>query len=66
MKISVFILMFLFLGAFFIISENSLALKERENLHTFTDLYLDWVGELYENSVTVTGYLVKMDWLPEK
>lgn len=66
MKIRVFILIFLFLGAFFIISENQLALKERENVHAFTDLYLDWIEELYENSASLTGYIVKMDWLPEK
>ena len=64
MKIRIAIIIFLLLGAFFIISENHLALKDSENINKFVLLYTDWLGKLYENSVSTTGYLIKMEWLP--
>jgi len=64
MKILLFVMIFILLGGFFIISENNLALKERQNFHSFVDLYLNWIGNIYENSVSLTGNIIKMKWLP--
>ena len=64
MKILVFLIIFLLVGAFFIISENHLALKNAENRKKFQDLYIVWVNKIFDNSKTTAGYVVKLDWLP--
>jgi len=57
--------MFLFIGAFFIISGNNLALGTSGNLNKFTSLYSSWISHLFDNSFGLAGYVVKMNWLPE-
>jgi len=56
--------MFLLIGAFFIISQNNLALKETGNLNKFISLYSSWFGRILDNSSNAVGYVIKMDWLP--
>jgi len=53
------------MGAFFIISENNLSLIGSGNLMRFSGMYLSWIGHIAGNSITLSGYIVKMDWLPE-
>jgi len=65
MKIISIILIFLLIGAFYIISENNLHLKEQEELNQFVSIYVSWIASLYENSVSITGNMIKMKWLPE-
>lgn len=64
MKLLIFIIMFLLIGAFFIISENKLAMKDKEARGKFADLYISWANRIFENSRNMVGYIVKMDWLP--
>jgi hypothetical protein len=64
MKLLLFVVMLLLVGAFFIISENNLALNNSENVDKFYDLYLDWVGKIVGNSMELAGYVIKLDWLP--
>ena len=66
MKIVSFMLMFLLIGAFFIISENNLALKDEENREEFIELYTSWTNSIFENSKNLVGNVVKLDWLPEQ
>lgn len=66
MKIMLFILIFLLIGAFFIISENKLALIKQENRKEFGNLYYSWFWHLFDNSKNLVGYVIKLDWLPEK
>jgi len=56
--------MFLLIGAFFIISQNNLALKETGNLNKFISLYSAWLSRILDNSSNTLGYVIKMDWLP--
>jgi len=65
MKTFMLIVFFLLLGAFFIISENNIALNSGENIELFFKSYFSWVGSLFENGRVVSGYVVKMGWLPE-
>jgi len=65
MKILMLIVMFLFLGALFIISNNNLYLKESENLVIFKSLYHNWLSHVYDNSLKLTGHVVNLDWLPD-
>jgi len=64
MKAFMFIVMFLFIGAFFIISNENIKLNTKENIATFFSLYGKWVDGLVINGKTVFGYVVKMEWLP--
>jgi len=65
MKVVSFLLIFLVIGALFIISENNLALKNQENRTKFLELYFIWLSKIFENSKNLVGYVVKLDWLPE-
>jgi hypothetical protein len=65
MKIAVFIALFLLLGAFYIISEDSIALNSWENAHIFFEKYLFWIVTLVDNSRSVVGSVVKMEWIPD-
>ena len=65
MKIYMLIIMFLLIGAFFIISENNLALKNYDTRIKFGNLYLSWANQIIDNSKVLTGYIIKLDWLPE-
>ena len=64
MKIYMFIVMFLLIGAFFIVSENKLPISTNEGAFKFVSLYSNWLVSVSFNSVKTVGYAVKMDWLP--
>lgn len=64
MKIVLGLLFFLALGAFFIISNNNLALSSAENVPIFKMYYSQWVDSLLSQFKGVTGYVVNSDWLP--
>jgi len=66
MKTLMIIIFFLFLGGFFIIAENNLHLNSASNIGEFLGLYFNWIGELTGNAETVTGYMTKMEWLPDE
>lgn len=59
-------MLFLLIGAFFIISENNLVLKKQENIDTFYELYFSWLSRIFDNSKEITGDIIKLDWLPGK
>jgi hypothetical protein len=64
MKTIIFILFFLLVGAFFIISNEQIKLNSAENIDMFFLSYARWVDSLLDNTKVVTGYVVKMEWLP--
>ena len=65
MKTIMFIVFFLLMGAFFIISKEGIKLNSKENIQTFFNYYFSWTQKLFDNSKTVTGYVVRLEWLPE-
>ena len=66
MKILLFIMLFFVLGALLIISNNNLALIDRGNFNTFSDLYVSWLNGVYSNTYSLTGKIIQLDWLPKK
>jgi len=64
MKIYIFILKFLFVGALFIISNQNLYLTHQEDLSRFSELYYSWLNNIFSNVVSLTAYVVKFEWLP--
>lgn len=65
MKFILIVLMFFTLSALLIISNNDLALYERENYEIFIYSYTEWLNNLFENSQKITGEVIRLDWLPE-
>jgi len=64
MKILMFVILFLFVGAFFIISNEEIKMNSGDNFAEFFDSYCGWFDKLIGNAKTTSGYLIKMEWLP--
>ena len=56
-----FIVIILF-GVLLIISNNNLAMYKPENVQKFFPLFSDWLKVIYNNFLTMTGQVVKMNW----
>jgi hypothetical protein len=65
MKSFMFLIMFLLIGAFFIISNEEIRLNNSENVGLFFKEYGSWMDSLARNGKTIAGYVVKMGWLPD-
>ena len=61
----VFLILFFALCSLIIINNNNLHLSNQEDFHTFTATYGQWFDNFYLNMQNVTGYVVKMSWVPE-
>ena len=66
MKTLMFVVVFLLIGAFFIISNENLKMNEKPNVSAFFKMYGSWMTGLLKNSGQLAGYVVKMDWLPKE
>ena len=64
MKVILFVIMFLVIGALLILSNHHLPLYKDENFAIFQGLYLDWLGGVYEKTISITGEVISTDWLP--
>ena len=64
MRLFLFVLKFFLLGAFFIVSNNNLALSDSNKRAEFFLSYKVWLGEISENIVSATGHVIKLEWLP--
>ncbi len=65
MRIMLFVIKFFLLGAFFIIGNQNLALSHAENRQTFVSQYKDWIYDVAGNLNSLTGYVVRVEWLPQ-
>ena len=57
--------MFFLIGAFFIVSNGNLHLKDVEGIGEFYDSYFDWIGQLFNNFRSISGFVINFDWLPD-
>ena len=65
MKTLMFVILFLLIGAFFIISNENIKLNSRENVNLFFKEYGLWFDKLIGNVKTVVGYVIRNEWLPD-
>ena len=65
MKIAMLVVIFLLLGAFFIVSQNNLALNSSENVDKFVSSYIDWLASFVGDVTRLGGFVVKLEWLPD-
>lgn len=64
MKAVIFIVMFLLIGAFFIVSNENLHLGDSEQRAKFASEYYEWFVKIFSNTKTVSGHVINLDWLP--
>jgi len=64
MKIALFLVVFLLIGAFFIVSNNNLYIGDSEQRAQFFESYYNWFVKMFSNGKSTTGYVVNLDWLP--
>jgi len=65
MKILLSAIILLLIGAFFIISQNNLALSKEGSIKELVSLYIPWLIAGGENIVQLSGQIIKLEWLPE-
>jgi hypothetical protein len=65
MKITIFIIKFLFIGALFLVTNEHLYLSDPQDRATFFDLFYSWLASLTSRVVQVTGYVTSSSWLPQ-
>jgi hypothetical protein len=65
MKLSMIIIILLLLAAFFVISNERIQLNSNENLMKFGDIYYSWLLNALEKGISITGSVVKANWLPD-
>jgi len=65
MKVTIIIIKLLFLGALFIISNHELYLSEINDREVFFNMYYDWIDGIFSQTLSVTAYVAKFEWLPE-
>ncbi len=66
MKFILILLIFLLIGALFIISNENLHLREKEEAKKFAGLYYSWLFDIGKNVASVTAFVIKFDWLPSQ
>ena len=64
MRITLIIIIFFVIGALLIISNNDLSMREKKNVSHFTELYIDWMNQIYINLQSISGNVVKLNWFP--
>ena len=65
MKLQIFMVKLLFLGAFFIISTENLHLLVVSERELFFNIYFRWLNDLSAHIIDVTGYVVQFKWFRE-
>jgi len=55
----------LILGALFIISNQNLHLGISQEREIFFDAYSGWTTNIIDKIVDVTGYVVRLEWVPK-
>jgi len=64
MKVLMILVFLFFIGAFFIISQNNLALNNADNIEKFSLLYKEWCSKIFYNIGNFAVYFLKFNWLP--
>ena len=60
------IIKFFLISALFIISNGNLDVKDDVDRAIFIDAYSSWVGNLFNQSFEIVGYVIDSEWLPSR
>ena len=64
MRLFMVVVMLLFLGTFFIVSNENLRLSDEKDFGEFSGYFYSWLDGLYYNVRSITAHAVKLDWMP--
>ncbi len=64
MRVLLIVLLFLFISALVIVSNNNLHLNNGGQAKQFASLYYSWLIDTGSNVLRTTGYIVGFNWLP--
>ena len=64
MRILVFLFFVLILAGLFIIAEKNLSVKDSDDRKEFLSYYKYWLVNIVNNTRSILGYAIKMNWLP--
>ncbi len=64
-KITIFVVLFLLVGAYLIKTSYDLNYKKDEDRTTFVWEFARWVLQIGGNVKNAVGYMIAMDWFPE-
>ncbi len=65
MRLVLLVVIFLLMGAFFIVSNNNLHLSVPEERSVFFNSYYAWFFDLFSNFKGLAGYVISSDWVPD-
>lgn len=60
------IIIILLVGAFIIKTQSQLDLNSQEDRGEFVKQYSHWSKRIFGNIKSVTGHVVRLDWVPDK
>jgi len=63
-KLFWFLAVFIIIGAFIIIRNQELDMKDESDRDTFLDKFVDWGLQVGRSAVKTIGFALKQDWLP--
>jgi len=64
-KVIVVLLILFVVSGFLIVKNKDLDLRDGGDAVTFAKSYVVWTGSFVKNIASVTGHVVKLDWLPK-
>jgi uncharacterized membrane protein YGL010W len=56
------LLLFVYISASIVISKNHIEIKSASGMITAGKAYFQWIGHVIDNTKTVVGNVIKMDW----
>jgi hypothetical protein len=65
-KILTFVIVFLVIGAVFIVVNLGLNITNKNDQSVFLGEYGKWIKQSFINAKNVVGYAVKMEWIPKE
>lgn len=58
-------LLFLFLSSYIVIKKNNIEVKSFQGLVIAGEAYFKWLSQVFNNTKTLIGNAIKMDWSPK-
>lgn len=65
MKIILFVIIFLLMNMFFIVSNYNLAMNNQKNIKEIMSNYSNWLKKISGNTIKITGKVIELNWAPE-
>ena len=65
MKIMIFLIIVFVMASLLVIESNHLNVSNNQDMQNFKNIYGNWINKIYQNTISVTGDAIKLNWMPE-